>query len=567
MSENPEFPDAHPTAPGGMSQQALVNELTRKHGWDYDAAMALSWPDKIDCVIDERRTREQEAREEQIEQAVIDGHVVIRDDVDEILAEIAEAQGQPIDTALFQGSPTTRDYIFDGHAGAGPSGAERWMTCTESLGASRRFLETLTPNQQAEFAKGSGAARQGTTAHAAGEAELLLLLGRIEEAERDATLLELTVMPEEGHEAYDEDMAEHVHLYTDLVTQYATERGDDHVLIEQRVEAAVPLSRCTTCLRRSDCDCDEPADVHVIGGSGDTIILPTKAEPDLVVIDYKHGEGIDVDVDSNPQVRIYGLGALALLTDDEGNLITGVETVTYHIVQPRNGGIKTWTETLDDLLDWRDDVLSPALTAALTGQDATYAPSDTACQWCPAKGSCAALAEKRVTDGAELFDTIVEAEFADGPGAFPETGTLDNDRLGALLSQIEGLVQIKDDLRAEAQRRLHRGEEVPGYKLVGYTPPRKWVEGAAEALDPVSGEDIVPDGVRETLWQRKLLTPKQALTLLVKQHGMENAGQVLADLMDSPVQKPVIAREDDRRHEWKGAPPEQMFPDLGEDEA
>ena len=69
-----------------------------------------------------------------------------------------EAQAEKAGTSLFIGMPVTRDYIFDGHAGAGPSGAERWMNCTESLGAARRFLETLSPNQQAEFAVGGSAA-------------------------------------------------------------------------------------------------------------------------------------------------------------------------------------------------------------------------------------------------------------------------------------------------------------------------------------------------------------------------------------------------------------------------
>jgi hypothetical protein len=532
MSENPGHPDAHPTAPGGMSQKALVKELVERHGWDKAEAKAMRWPDQIDAVVqgrlDEDRQRDAE-------------HDI---DPDALFAEMTEAQAEVAGESLFIGMPKTRDFIFDNHAGAGPSGAERWMHCTESLGAARRFLETLSPNQQAEFAKGSTAALQGTTAHAAGEAELLLALGRIDEAERDATLLELAIMPEDG-EAYDSEMAEHIETYVDLVSQYVADRGEDHVLIEQRVHAAIPLVENLTL--------PEDHDVHTIAGSGDTIILPTEDEPDLVVIDYKHGEGLDVTVEENPQVRIYALGALDLLTDDEGQLVTNVETVTYYIVQPRNGGIKSWTETLGDLLDWRDDVLSPALTAALTGEGAVFAPSEDTCQWCPAKGSCAALAEQRVEQAADLFDVIVEAEYVDGHGAFPETGTLDNARLGSLLSQIEGLVRIRDDLKEEVQRRLHRGEEIPGFKMVGYTPPRKWLDNAVEKLDPDQWD---------RLWKHSLLTPKQAEAVLKQHYGVDDPSKIIGDLHDRPVQRPVVARAEDRRHEWKGAPPEQMFTDM-----
>lgn len=573
---------AHPTAPGGMSQRAIAEELVEKHGYtkaqirdrwrEAKSWRVGSWPEMIDVLCEERRAREMEEQEIDVEGACVlgvEGHLFCDceerpaprdgthgrptpeefiseaddsvDEAAEILAEIEKGQAEAASEALFIGMPHTRDFIFDGHAGAGPSGAERWMNCTASLGMARKFLETLTPNQQREFAGGSAAARQGTTAHSAGEAEIRLLLGEIDADERDALLMHLTVMPESEHEAYDEEMAEYVSEYVDLINTYIEERGEDHVMVEQRLEAAVPLPDDT---------------VHTLPGSGDTVILPTKTEPDLVVVDYKHGNGIDVDVDSNPQVRIYGLGALALLIDDEGNLITDVKTVTYHIVQPRLGGIKTWTETLDELLDWRDEVLAPALYAALTGTGAVFAPSESTCQWCPARGTCPALAEQRVEQAADLFDTIVEAEYENGAGAFPETDTLDNTRLGSLLGQIEGLVQIKDDLRAEAQRRLHRGEEVPGYKLVGYTPPKKWVEGAAEAL----AEDEYPD-----LWVHKMLTPKQAYTLL-KKSGAEDIEATLDEYHDHPVQKPVIARADDRRHEWKGAPPEQMFTDLDADE-
>lgn len=600
-SENPEYPDAHPTAPGGMSEKALVAELVG-YDWDETDAKALSWPEKIDSVIAHRQERElrekveagmtyAEADEDEAKSAPCPKHErgytglgrcllcaqgvpadPDEDDIDpeEFFAEVEEVQANPlahpINTRLFLGMPDTRDYIFDSHAGAGPSGAERWMTCTESLGASRRFLETLSPNQQEVFATGGTAARQGTTAHAAAESEALLALGRIEESERDSTLLELTIEPGTDEE-YSEEMGEYISEYVDLIRTYASERGDDHVMIEQRVEAVIALT-CGSCGHEGTVHMCAHDDIHVISGSADAVVLPTKAEPDLVVADLKYGAGIDVDVNENPQVRIYALGVLNLLTDDEGNLTTDVRTLTYIIAQPRLGGIKVYTETLDDLLDWSEDVLSPALTAALTGAGAVYAPSDTACQWCAARGSCAALAEQRVTAGADLFGTISEAEFAHGPGAFPETGELSNERLGSLLTQVTDLVAIKDALREEAQRRMHRGDPVPGFKLVGYTPPKKWEEDAGETLDPANVGALGLSTVQaQAMWQRKMLTPKQAVTVLKKQHGMDNAEQVLHDLMTHPVQKPVIAKEDDRRHEWKGAPPEQMFPDLDEEES
>jgi hypothetical protein len=542
-SSNPAYPDAHPTAPGGMSEKALVLELTETHGWDAADAITLNWPGKIDAVIAERLNREREASGAMFEAAQPDTD----DDLDALLEELTSATSSTgsddgADTgshSLLTKLPGVFDYIFNGHYGAGPSASERWMTCTASLAASRKFLETLTPNQQEQFAVASEAARQGTTAHAAAEVEARVVIGQMDQDEADTTLLELAIEPDTDGEAYDDEMAEYITEYVDLIRTYAQDRGNDHVLIEAHSEAAVPLTGM------------HEGEVYVISGRGDCVVLPTPEDPTLVVSDLKYGNGIDVEVDANPQVRIYGLGALALLVDDDGNLITDVETITYHIVQPRLGGIKTWSEPLADLLAWRDEVLAPALTAALYGQaeGAVFNPSESACQFCPARGGCPALTEQRVAQAAELFDVIVEAEFADGPGAFPETTALDDAALGSLLAQISGLIDLHKDLKAEAERRLFRGGQVPGFTLVNYSPPRKWKEGAAEAL-PIEDNPF--------LWgEPKLLTPTAAEKIV----GKENYEALVAPLVDKPSKRPVVAPVGDRRKAWEGRPPEAMFDD------
>lgn len=439
---------------------------------------------------------------------------------------------------MFIPIPGVKDYIFDGHAGAGPSASERWMNCTASLGASREFLETLTPNQQVAFGGANEAARQGTTAHAAAEVEANLLLGRVDQAEADATLMELAIMPDTDGEAYDDEMAEYITEYVDLIKGYADERGAESLLIEARVSATVPLT-----------DPFDEGEVYEIKGSADCVVLPTKDEPTLVVGDLKYGDGIHVDVDENPQIRIYALGVLAMLVDEEGILPSEIEEVVYHIIQPRLGGIKTWRESVDDLLEWRDTELSPALSRALAGVEggAEYKPSEETCQWCPARGACSALAESRMAEAADLFDTIVEAEYENGPGSFPETSSLSDERLGTLLTQIRGLVKIHDDLKEEAQRRLHRGTPVPGFKLVSYTPPRRWSSSAPEALAEMQ------------VWKPPtLMTPTQAL-LAAK--GNEEALSLIEEQIESPLKRPVVAPEGDRRKDWAGIPPESMFND------
>lgn len=499
-------------APGIMPKAALIEELVDEHGYDIRKIDALSWPELINAVKENR-----------------------------------EMKNPP----LFIGMPYSNDYIFDGHAGASPSGAERWMTCTASLATSRAFLESLSPNQQREFASGSSAARQGTTAHAAGEAEIRLMLGDITQAEYDNILLELTVDNDEG-EDYDEEMASHVAEHVDFIKQYL---DSGHVIrVEQRVEAVIPVG--------------EDDATYTITGSADAASYPTPEEPVLTIVDYKHGEGKDVTVDENPQLRIYGLGVLGDMIDEEGNLPEDLETIEYVIIQPRTSGVKVFSESVDDLLDWRDDVLSPALTAALWGKGAVFAPSDPVCQWCPAKGGCAALAEAQQAKAADLFEAVQDAEFENGPGSFPETGLLSNDDLGTLYAQITGLTKLAESMKAEVNRRLHRGEKVKGHKLVEYQAPRYWSDNADMALDPQTMVDEggidLPDSIVSSLWKPSVLTtPTQALAIL-KKAGVEKPDEVLASLIIKPEVRPIAASETSNKKEWTGVPPEQMF-DIEED--
>jgi hypothetical protein len=407
------------------------------------------------------------------------------------------------------------------------------MNCTKSLGMGRAFLETLTLDQQEAFSHGTEAARQGTTAHAAAEVSLRYVMGAATREEFETTLLELTVMPETG-EQYTEEMNEAVTLHVDLISQFISERGINSVIVEAGVEAVIPLTGLH----------DE--ETYEVRGSADAVVLPVKHGQPLVVADYKHG-WMWVDVEENPQIRIYGIGALGLLDTEDLP-----EEVHYYIVQPNSGGIKHWSESVTDLLDWRDEVLAPALTAALYDDDpmnpAVFAPSEEACVFCPARGNCAALAKQVQDNTAEMFKVINDAEFEDGPGAFPETGTLDDATLGRLLKQAMELESIRKDLKAEAERRLFRGRSLPGFKLVSYTPRREWTADAEEELR---------DGFPQ-FFQEKMITPTQALASLSK----VQAGEIEGKFVVAPPKRPMIADENDRRKSWVDESANAMFDDL-----
>lgn len=541
--DHPDYPegdepvrdDAREQALRGMDMPAL-KAVAKAHGMT--GYSTLRRAALIEAIL-EFEARPAEPEEIEVEGDIIDPEMFFAEMVSE--RDEHEAEQPP---PLFIGMPGIMDYVFDGHAGAGPSAAERWMTCTASLQASRRFLETLTPNQQIAYANNGGsAARQGTTAHAAAEVEANHVLGRVDAEEVNTTLLEL-MADREDDEAYDEEMGEYITEYVGLVQSLATERGAENIRIESRVNAAIPLT-----------DLHE-GEVYIVRGSADCAALPTDEHPELVVADLKYGNGLFVDVEENPQVRLYALGVLEELVDEEGMLTVDIDKITYYIAQPRLGGLRPWSESLDDLLDWRDEVLAPALTAALGGVDeggAEFVPGDVQCQFCPARGTCPALAKARIEAAADAFDAVQEAEFENGPGSLPDPALMDNATLGAMLKQVRDLVKLHDDLKEEGQRRLHRGEQVPGFKLVNYSPPRHWAENMkhADLVRALGGEQA------KTLYTTpELISPTKAEKLL----GKEGYPKI-ESLVVKPDKRPVMGTEDDRRSEWVGRPPEQMFED------
>ena len=68
--------------------------------------------------------------------------------------------------------------------------------------------------------------------------------------------------------------------------------------------------------------------------TGDLVIV---ADGALTVIDLKYGKGVAVDVERNPQMMLYGLGALELF-----DAIYDIDTVRMTIYQPRLESVSTW---------------------------------------------------------------------------------------------------------------------------------------------------------------------------------------------------------------------------------
>lgn len=192
----------------------------------------------------------------------------------------------------------------------------------------------------------------------------------------------------------------------------------------------------------------------------------------ILVVDYKHGAGVVVEVIDNPQLKIYGLGTLLGLKVTKG--ITHVQTT---IIQPRIphplGPIRSHTYTVAELMDFGADVLYAI--EQCESPDAQFVPGEH-CKWCGIENSCAARA--KATAG---ILTVID-EMADGM-------VLTIDEQERLLQQLEG-VDIEgfvDSLRAALHKFAEDGGTLTRYKLVPKRGSRVYTKGedvVAQALVP-----------------------------------------------------------------------------------
>lgn len=385
------------------------------------------------------------------------------------------------------------------HSTIGPSAASRWMACPGSVS-----LCATLPKRTSTYAD------EGSAAHALGEK---YLRGQI----LDLSARKGMWLVQDGREWYLEkakpksgvafevtqDMIDAVQVYVDHIDGIESE----HKVYEKKLTM----------------DWLHPG----IFGTMDCGIL----DGDMYhVIDYKHGAGVAVEVEDNPQMMIYALGALGKRAAK-----TTIKTVRLTIVQPRkphpDGPVRYWDIDYADLYDWAENVLIPAARATEL-ENAPFVPGDKQCRWCEAsrQSKCPALlGAVQDVAGMSLISPIVETPRLPDPGSLT---VADKARVLALAALLETWI---DNVRASALEEAQAGVQFPGLKLVHKITRRRWRDEAqvAAALQPALGDEI---------WDTKLRSPSQIEKLLGK-----GGKEALAQLTESPTGDLTLAPESDRR--------------------
>ncbi len=207
-----------------------------------------------------------------------------------------------------------------------------------------------------------------------------------------------------------------------------------------------------------------------------------------IILDWKFGTGVAVDVEENAQLMFYA--AAAMRTPEARWAFAGAKEVELIIVQPPHPP-KRWVTDVGRILNFEHELLAAVRTAL--GPNPPLAAGDH-CRWCAAKPICPVM-----TGAAQrALRTAIKQ--------------LSLDDLGQSLKDAELLEQWIADLRALAHQIIEEGASVPGFKLVPKRAIRKWADetSALEALKNVGLEE-------QELVETALISPAKAEKLLKKQ--------------------------------------------------
>lgn len=376
------------------------------------------------------------------------------------------------------------------HALLSASSSKRWLNCTPSA----RLEEQFTGDT------GSVYAEEGTAAHALAEHKLKRLLKR--RSKRPVSDYQCDEMEE----------------CTDEYVAYAMEQielarqscKDPVVLIEQHL--------------------DYSAYVPEGFGTGDLVIV---ADGALTVIDLKYGKGVAVEAEWNPQMMLYGLGALELF-----DAIYDIDTVRMTIYQPRLESISTWEISVSDLMEWVETELRPKAALAIRGEGEFRCGSW--CRFCKAKNTCRARAEE--------YLRLAQIEFQ-------APALLSDEEIAEVLKVADDLAKWAADVYAFAtDEAITHGKQWTGFKLVEGRSNRKYTdeEEVAEAAKAAGYTDIY----KSTL---------VGITEMEKLMGKKKFAEVLGKLVYKPQGKITLVTESDKREAIMTATAEADFKEAEQD--
>jgi len=372
------------------------------------------------------------------------------------------------------------------HSPLGASGMYRWMKCPGSAQAAIGHNENT-----------SDYAKEGSAAHK-------LAQDCLESGEDAWERIGNLIGPGDDHGPdldkcveVTKDMADAVQIYLNSVRQRYPDRNQGNFYVEYGFH-------CPT--------------IHsLFYGQADMVFIDFE-DRQLDIDDYKHGAGIVVDVQENPQMMYYAVGVLESM-----NLWDKIDKITIRIVQPRgwhtDGPIRAWSITTAMLWQWMEDVLIPTMKNAETSNDFH---SGEHCRFCPVRYRACPQIAKDFDELEELMNLLAKKGGAK---------KLTNTQLGRYLTLADTARMIAKSANETAFARLNAGKKVPGRKLARSRTNRAWDEGA---------EEVLKDQFGAAAYETKLLSP-------AKIDGLPEGDKLTSEWASKPEGNLTVVAESDAR--------------------
>ena len=235
-----------------------------------------------------------------------------------------------------------------------------------------------------------------------------------------------------------------------------------------------------------------------------------------VVLDWKFGDGVAVEVEENPQLMFYA--AAAMRTEEAKWAFKDVEEIEMVIVQPPQ--VKRWVTTPARIAQFEKDLVKAVKLAQQPNAELKIGDH---CRWCAAKPICPQMT------GA--VDRALKTSI-DG---------LDAPTISAYLKNADMLEQWITDLRALALQMLDSGARLPDYKLVAKRAIRQWTDedkakvalfayGLTES-EVMETSIISPAKAEKALKKRKLALPDDLVVAISSGNTLASADDPRPEVM------------------------------------
>ena len=240
-----------------------------------------------------------------------------------------------------------------------------------------------------------------------------------------------------------------------------------------------------------------------------------------VVLDWKFGDGVMVEVEENPQLMFYA--AAAMRTPEAQWAFEGVTEIECVIVQPPE--IRRWVTTPERIAKFELELVQAVKQAEKP--DAKLSVGDH-CRWCAAKPICPKMT------GAVDRALKVQLDNLDAP------------KISAYLKNADMLEEWIKDLRALALQMLESGAKLPEYKLVAKRAIRSWSDeekakvvlfayGLTES-EVMESSVVSPAKAEKALKKRKIGLPEDLVVAI-------SSGNTLASVDDPRPEVMLLGKQ------------------------